>query len=133
MSALATFAWFWILLGLLSGVGMGLFFHDERWLGGYGSWERRMVRLGHISFFGTGLLCLMLAVTRVVWPSADLGIATTALIGGAVAMPTVCLLAAWRKPARHLFFIPVLCLLAGVASTVLVGGFDAVEIARVLP
>ena len=53
----------WITAGLLSGVGMGLGFHNETWLGGYGSWRRRLMRLGHIAFFGTALLCIAFALT----------------------------------------------------------------------
>ena len=49
-------AWLAILIGLVTGTVLGLFFHEENWMGGYGSWRRRMVRLGHISFFGTGSL-----------------------------------------------------------------------------
>jgi hypothetical protein len=49
-----TLAWLWILLGFVSGMVLGLFFHRENWLGGYGSFQRRMYRLGHISFFGLG-------------------------------------------------------------------------------
>ena len=45
-------AWIGILLGFVAGVVLGFFFHREDWLGGYHSWRRRMVRLGHISFFG---------------------------------------------------------------------------------
>lgn len=30
---------------MLSGITLGLFFHNPQWLGGYGSWQRRMVRL----------------------------------------------------------------------------------------
>ncbi|HMF37455.1 MAG TPA: hypothetical protein VKF17_12475, partial [Isosphaeraceae bacterium] len=58
-----TVAWLAILLGLISGTLLGLFFHREDWLGGYGSWRRRMLRLGHISFFGTGLLNLSFALS----------------------------------------------------------------------
>ena len=46
--------WLWILLGFVSGMALGMFFHRENWLGGYGSFKRRMYRLGHISFFGLG-------------------------------------------------------------------------------
>ncbi len=53
-----TAAWLGILAGLLTGTAIGLFFHDETWMGGYGSWRRRMIRLGHISFFGTAFLNL---------------------------------------------------------------------------
>ena len=47
-------AWVAILVGLLSGTVIGQFFHREEWLGGYHSWRRRMVRLGHVAFLGTG-------------------------------------------------------------------------------
>lgn len=56
-------AWVAILVGLLSGTVIGLFFHREEWLGGYHSWRRRMVRLGHVAFLGTGLLNLAFAMT----------------------------------------------------------------------
>src|SRR5206468_12363049 len=45
-------AWSGILLGFISGLVFGLFFHREGWLGGYSSFKRRLYRLGHISFFG---------------------------------------------------------------------------------
>jgi hypothetical protein len=116
VSAHLQFAWCWILLGLLAGTVAGLFFHRDDWLGGYASWPRRLARLGHIAFLGTGLLNLGFALT-----AGDLGLGPSAvrlagamLIAGAVTMPAVCYLAAWRKPFRHLFFIPVLSLLGGV-------------------
>lgn len=122
MAALATFAWVWILIGLVTGVVMGLSFHREDWLGGYGSWRRRMVRLGHVSFFGTGMLCLLAAVTRVVWPGSVGPWGGRLLVVGAAAMPTVCFLSSWHKPLRQLFFFPVLCLLGGVGLIVVSAG-----------
>src|SRR6516164_7893522 len=104
--------WSAILIGLLSGTVIGLFFHRDDWLGGYQSWRRRLVRLGHISFLGTGLLNLSFALTI-----GRLGLepasqpASILFLLGAVSMPAVCFLAAWRKPLRHLFFIPVLSLI----------------------
>ncbi len=111
--------WVAILAGLLSGTGLGLFFHNENWLGGYGSWQRRMLRLGHISLIGTGLLNIIfaLSVARLhLDPPLRLG--SAALLLGAVSMPTVCTASAFYKPARHLFFIPVLALLTGAAELV---------------
>jgi len=35
----------------------------KNWLGGYGSWPRRMLRLGHIAFFGLGIINLAFALT----------------------------------------------------------------------
>ena len=37
-------AWIGILLGLASGTLQGLCFHRDNWLGGYGSWPRRLMR-----------------------------------------------------------------------------------------
>ena len=56
-------AWLWILLGFVTGMVLGMFFHGENWLGGYGSFKRRMYRLGHISFFGLGAVNLLFCLT----------------------------------------------------------------------
>jgi hypothetical protein len=120
------FAWVWITAGLLAGVVLGLGFHRDGWMGGYGSWRRRLIRLGHISFFGTALLCIAFAVTapRFEVPSPALSGSGALLMAGAVAMPTTCFLSAWRKSLRHLFVLPVACLLggAGVLTAALVAG-----------
>lgn len=113
-----------MLLGMVSGTVIGLFFYREDWLGGYGAWRRRMLRLGHISFFGTGLLNLAFALTV---EHLDLGhplpIASASLVVGAVAMPAVCFLSAWRTGFRHLFFIPVISLVLGTGDLMLEGLF----------
>jgi len=97
---------------------MGLFFWREDWLGGYGSWRRRMTRLGHVSFFGLGLINIAfeVSVSHLALPrGAALAAASSCLILGAATMPLVCYLAAWRQPFRHLFFVPVAAVVAGVA------------------
>lgn len=110
-------AWSAILIGLVSGTLIGLFFHQADWLGGYGSWRRRMLRLGHVAFFGTAFLnlafCLSAAHLRL-QPAPRLAVAGFAL--GAVAMPLVCFLSAWRESFRHLFFIPVISLIVAAAD-----------------
>lgn len=112
--------WVWIMLGMATGAGIGLFFHRPDWLGGYGTWQRRMVRLGHISFFGTGFLNLLFAFTFAAPGSAGdarLAVGSAAWIVGAVAMPAVCFASAWHKPLRNLFFVPVLAMLMGGTLT----------------
>jgi hypothetical protein len=100
-------AWIGFFLGCLAGMAPGLFFHDEDWLGGYASWRRRMIRLAHIAFFGLGLLNLAAALTAdALRIETGLTAASYLLIVGAVAMPVVCYLSAWKKCFRHLFFIP---------------------------
>jgi len=109
--------WVAILIGLAVGTILGLFFYREDWQGGYASWRRRMIRLGHVSFFGTGFLNLAfvfsvehLRLETVPWVSS------IAFVVGAVAMPAICFLSAWRAPFRHLFFIPVVSLLVATAD-----------------
>ncbi len=118
MSALNLYVgWCAILVGLLAGTVLGLFFHGEDWLGGYHSWRRRLLRLAHISLVGTGLLNLAAAASATQLGLAAVPcIASTLLIVGAVTMPSVCALSAWKPPFRHLFFIPVLSLVVGVAD-----------------
>lgn len=115
-------AWIGIALGILSGTAQGLGFHRDGWLGGYAAWPRRMLRLGHISFFGIAFLNLAYAQTLFL-RGADAAItpASWFLIGAAIAMPTVCYLSAWRRGFRHLFFIPVVCLMFAAGSVVIQG------------
>jgi hypothetical protein len=114
------FGWIWITFGLISGTIVGIYFHDPNWLGGYASWRRRMVRLGHISFLGTGLLNIGFAATISIRPDVSPWSLTAWLfLVGAVAMPSVCFLAAWRDEFRYLFFIPVTSLIGGSASLIL--------------
>jgi hypothetical protein len=103
-------AWVSVLFGLLSGIPMGLFFHNKDWLGGYGSWKRRLLRLSHISFFGLAFLnfafvgtvwYLKLDSSRLVWPSV-------LFIVAMITMPLVCAISAFKPAARNAFFVPVL-------------------------
>lgn len=109
-------AWIAILAGFCSGACIGLGFHRPDFLGGYGSWPRRLLRLAHIACFGMAFLNLAFAVTLAFGdglPSAEL--ASALLLVGTVGMPAVCALSAWRKPFRNLFPIPVLALLVASA------------------
>jgi len=109
-------AWIGILLGLLSGALIGLFFHRDEWLGGYGSWRRRLLRLGHISFFGIAFLNLAFANTVSLAGATAPAFAAWSLVAGAVLMPAICFLAAWRPSFRHLFFLPVVALISGAVG-----------------
>jgi hypothetical protein len=108
--------WLGFLGGVVSGAVMGLMFHHEHWLGGYGSFARRMIRLGHISFFGIGLINLFYALSLgpLGVPLSSAKIGSAALLVALIMMPTICLLTAWRKSFRHLFFIPVISTALGI-------------------
>ncbi len=113
------FGWFWIGLGMVVGVWMGIGFRDEAWLGGYGSWARRMVRLGHIAMIALGGLNVLFALSapRVAlfapWPL----VASWAWMAGAVLMPACCFASACNKRLASLFPMPVIALLVGVTIT----------------
>lgn len=113
--------WIGMLGGVLSGMTMGLFFHQDGWLGGYGSFRRRLLRLGHIAFFGLGFLNLLFAFSVALVPIAATltRVASTSLILSAITMPLCCFLTAWRAPFRHLFPVPVVSVLVGVVSLLL--------------
>ncbi|MFI5370774.1 MAG: hypothetical protein ACHQ52_04380 [Candidatus Eisenbacteria bacterium] len=109
------FGWVWILAGLSSGLGLGLFFQREDWLGGYASHPRRLIRLGHISFLGLGILNVLFALgsARTLLAPGLLAVASWALIVGAVTMPVSCVLMAWRRQLQPVFAVPVTSLLLG--------------------
>lgn len=116
------FGWLWVLVGFMGGAIIGLFFYDSQWLGGYSAWPRRMVRLGHISFLGTGLLNLAFVFSVDHWNlAAAPRLASYLLIVGAVTMPSVCFLSAWHDAWRHAFFIPVGALIVAAGQLLVMG------------
>jgi len=107
-------AWLWIVLGFVSGMLLGLFFHREDWLGGYASFRRRLYRLAHISFFGLGAVNLLFYFTaQNLAAGPTLAPASWAFIVGAVSMPVCCVMTAHFPRGRMLFAVPVLCLITG--------------------
>jgi hypothetical protein len=113
--------WAGVVLGIFSGMLLGLGFHREEFLGGYGSLARRLYRLAHISFFGlAGINFLFWAtVTHCQLASSILPSASVALVIGAISMPVCCLATARWPLARHGFVVPVLSLLYGTGATFL--------------
>lgn len=108
-------AWIGMLLGATTGAIQGLFFHKEDWMGGYGSWQRRMTRLGHIAFFGIAFINMGFASTAHIYEiESELKIASILLVVGQIGMPLICYLSAFIKPIRNLFFIPVLSVVGAI-------------------
>jgi len=116
------FGWWLILSAFVTGAAIGLFFHREQFLGGYGSFRRRLIRLGHIAQAALGMLNVIFSYSP--WPVPTTwagGVASICFVVGGATMPTVCFLAGWRERFRHLFFIPVVSLMLAVIFT-LMGG-----------
>lgn len=111
--------WWLILLSFASGAIIGLGFHKEEFLGGYGSFRRRLLRLGHVACAALGLLNVAYGLSPIATGGSTLhALPGQLLLAGAFAMPTLCFLTAWKSGFRHLFFIPV-SLLSGAVILVL--------------
>jgi hypothetical protein len=114
--------WWLVLAGFATGAIIGLSFHREDFLGGYHSFRRRLVRLGHIALAALGIMNVVFSLSP--WPSPGSAVGTAAsicFVVGGVTMPTVCFLTAWRMPFRHVFAVPVMSLTLAVILT-LMGG-----------
>jgi hypothetical protein len=122
VSHLANFhaGWLMILAAFLSGGLIGLGFHRETFLGGYASFRRRLLRLGHIALAALGMMNVLYALSPLPapgrWNAAPAGLLW---IAGGIAMPAVCFLTAWRPAFRRLFILPVSALIGAVILTLL--------------
>ena len=124
---LEAFGWTWIGLGVLTGAVLGVFFRRPDFLGGYDAWPRRLVRLGHIAFFGTGILCVLMAGTLErradMFHSGDIetlaGGPAALMAAGSTLMPPFCGLAAWKPKLTPVFVLPV-ALIGGAVTWVYV-------------
>ncbi len=109
-------AWAWLLGGFASGSVLGLYFHREDWLGGYASFPRRLYRLGHISFFGLGVVNFLFyfTVQSLALSAGPLTRAAGwAFILGALTMPACCVLVAGHREWKNIFALPVISLITG--------------------
>jgi hypothetical protein len=116
------FGWSLILTAFVSGAILGLFFYREDFLGGYASFRRRVVRLGHIAMAVLGMINILFSLSPIVSePSLRTRVASAGFMIGGVTMPAVCFLSAWRPRSRYLFVIPVAALVIAVIQTLRVG------------
>lgn len=107
--------WSLVLLAFVTGALVGLGFHRDDFWGGYGSFRRRIVRLGHVALAALGLMNVVYSVAPGAGAASALGrAASVCFVVGGIAMPLVCFLTGWRARFRHLFFVPVLALVLAV-------------------
>src|SRR5687767_2073090 len=99
--------WWLILAAFATGALLGLFFHKAEFLGGYDAFPRRLVRLGHIALAALGMLNILYGLSPLPEPgSTQATWAGGCLLAGAIAMPSVCFLTAWRTNFRFAFVVP---------------------------
>ena len=115
------FGWGSILSAFITGAIIGLFFHKEDFLGGYSSFRRRILRLGHIAQAALGMMNVVAGNSQIAADVEYSTIAVWGLVVGGISMPTVCFLSAWKAEFRHLFFIPVVSLMAAVIDILIAG------------
>jgi hypothetical protein len=116
------FGWGSILVAFVTGAMLGVFFYSEDFLGGYASFRRRILRLGHISLAALGMINILYSQTPLAAdPSWRATIASIGFVVGGVSMPAVCFLSAWRVGMRRLFFIPVVALIVAVVQVLKMG------------
>ena len=65
--------WWLILSAFLTGAAIGLGFHREQFLGGYGAFRRRLVRLGHIALAALGGLNVLYGISPLPAASSHCG------------------------------------------------------------
>ncbi len=110
--------WCLVLGAFVTGAAIGLFFHREDFWGGYTSYRRRIVRLGHIALAALGMMNVLYSFSP--WPEPSTWralAASSCFVVGGISMPMVCFLSGWKKPFRHLFFVPVVSLILAVVFT----------------
>jgi hypothetical protein len=113
-----TFGWWLVLSAFATGAALGLFFHQEDFLGGYTTFRRRLTRLGHISQAALGMMNVLYGLSPLPLASTWQGQgASVAFVAGGVSMPLVCYLSGWKTVFRHFFFIPVTALALAVLFT----------------
>ena len=115
-----------LLIGVVSGMILGLWSFGgplpvPEAIGDYGDLLRRFLRLGHIAFFGLGLINLAIAGhwrrLNLSQPAARRALQLMNL--GNFGLPPVLLAAAWQPALLYLMPLPVACVFAALALCVL--------------
>ena len=107
--------WLSLALGAATGLLMGLWSFDgplaiPAWLGDYGDTSRRLARLGHIAFFGLGILDILLAreIPRFLLGIRARQTAAVAMVFGNVFLPLTLFAAAAYPPMKYFMALPAL-------------------------
>lgn len=117
-------AWVSLVLGAASGLVLGLWSFGgpvevPAWLGDYGDISRRLARLCHISFFGLGILNLLVAreLPRCALREYGKQTASIAMNFGNAFLPLTLLAAAVYHPMKYAMGLPSLSVALALAIT----------------
>ena len=126
--------WISFALGAATGLILGLWSFDgpmavPQWLGDYGDTSRRLARLGHIAFFGLGILNLLLAreLPELGLRAGGRRAASVAMNFGNIFLPLILFAAAAYRPLKYLMPIPAVAVTVAMtlAAWGALRGFDA--------
>jgi hypothetical protein len=121
--------WSSLAVGALTGLILGIWSFGgpvpvPEWIGDYDTLSRRLLRLGHIAFFGLGILNIMLA--RHLGRTRSVGypkpLALTAMNFGNVFLPVTLIGASIFEPAKYLMSLPALA----VSIALIIGAYVAI-------
>ena len=108
-------AWTSILVGALTGLLLGIWSFGgpvpvPGWIGDYSDLPRRLLRLGHIAFFGLGILNIMLSrhLRQSLLGTKPRHIALKAMNFGNIFLPLSLFVAAVWEPAKYLMSVPAI-------------------------
>lgn len=104
-------AWAGMAVGAALGMVLGLWSFDgplpvPAFLGDYGSTARRLMRLGHIAFFGLGFINLLLARELPALPARTRRLAGASMNFGNLGLPLTLLVASAIPPVKYLMVLP---------------------------
>lgn len=114
--------WTSVVLGAATGLILGLWSFDgpvntPSWIGDYSDTSRRLARLGHIAFFGLGILNLLLAaeLRRDLLGRRAQSAASVLMNLGNVFLPLTLFVAAAYRPAKYFMSLPATCVFLALA------------------
>jgi purine-cytosine permease-like protein len=114
--------WGSLAAGVLVGLALGLWSFDgplpvPSWLGEYTATPRRLFRLGHIAFFGLGMLNVLLGgeILEKRLTGSGMRTAGVAMNFGNICLPVTLFGAALYHPIKYLMSIPALSVLIAFA------------------
>lgn len=113
--------WLSLCTGAVTGLILGLWSFGgplavPAWLGDYGDTSRRMARLGHIAFFGLGIINILVAreLPRLSLSARTSRLCSFAMNFGNIFLPITLFVAAAWHPLKYLFSLPALCVTAAL-------------------
>lgn len=129
--------WCSLAVGAITGLVLGIWSFGgpipvPEWIGEYDTLPRRLLRLGHIAFFGLGVLNIMLArhLGRRRGFEVPRGLALNAMNFGNVFLPLTLIAAAAYEPAKYLMSIPALAITGALLAGAYVAVLDSVGAER---